>query len=55
METLVGFLLFGIWIYGFVVMGRGAKKVLTDNPEVRDAAKAAATRKAISTIAKFLK
>jgi hypothetical protein len=55
MEALVGLLVWGIMIYGWVVLARGAKKVLTDNPEVRDAAKAAATRKAIGTIAKWLK
>jgi hypothetical protein len=54
-EDLVRIIIWGMIFYGFVVIARGAKKALSSSPEIGDAAKKAATAKAISMIGKWLK
>jgi hypothetical protein len=54
-EDLMRIIIWGMTFYGFVVIARGAKKALSSSPEIGDAAKKAATAKAISMIGKWLK
>jgi hypothetical protein len=54
-DVLVSFLMWTSLIYGCVVIARGGKKFLSSSPEVSDAAKKAASAKAINLIGKLLK